>query len=395
MAENLGNDFATTLNGAIDNVTTSVTVTSGTGAPAANFRVRVDDELMLVTSVGGGTNWTVTRGVESTTAASHSSGATIAHVITKGGLDQYMLERRTLDQITAAAADQTGIANGDNIIRWNWAKTTNNEVAFRFSESAAATNGTSTGGVPNQVLLQLDTLAASTMSPLKVLSRGSHVFSVSPSTAQILAANGSASVPTYSFAEDATTGMYMTSGTLSFASGGVEDARFSGGGNLLFFKIFADSSPYVVTFRKARGSVSTPVAVTSGDDIVKIVGRAYVGSTGSYVEATNITFDTTGTIANNSTGVGGIIRFSARASGGSVAEIVSFMAATTTGGGWQIMDEADANPTTTELDADDSFAMYRKADKFVIAHNVGGTMNYLSIPLDGSTTTWTHSTTAP
>lgn len=63
--------------------------------------------------------------------------------------------------------------------------------------------------------------------------------------------------------------------------------------------------------------------------------------------------------------------------------------------GWIIQDEQDTNPTTTELDADDSVAIYNKADKFVIAYNNGGTMTYISIPLDGSTTTWTHSTSAP
>jgi hypothetical protein len=93
MAENIGNDFSTALNGAINNSTTSLTVLSGTGAPSASFRVRVDDELMLVTSVGGGTSWTVTRGIESTSAASHADGATVAHVITKAGLDQYLAER--------------------------------------------------------------------------------------------------------------------------------------------------------------------------------------------------------------------------------------------------------------------------------------------------------------
>lgn len=63
--------------------------------------------------------------------------------------------------------------------------------------------------------------------------------------------------------------------------------------------------------------------------------------------------------------------------------------------GWIIQDEQDTNPTTTELDADDSIAIYNKADTFVIAYNNGGTMTYITIPLDGSTTTWTHSTSAP
>jgi hypothetical protein len=90
VAEYLGNDATTTLNGSINNSVTSITVTSGTGFPTPNFRIRIDNELMLVTSVGGGTNWTVTRGVEGTTAASHSNGASLAHVVTVAGLGQWV-----------------------------------------------------------------------------------------------------------------------------------------------------------------------------------------------------------------------------------------------------------------------------------------------------------------
>ena len=66
-----------------------------------------------------------------------------------------------------------------------------------------------------------------------------------------------------------------------------------------------------------------------------------------------------------------------------------------TADGWQIATEATANPTTANLATLSQFATYMKADKFVIAYNNGGTMTYITIPLDGSTTTWTHSTSAP
>ena len=91
--ENLGNDFATTLSGAINDSTTSITVASGTGAPSANFRIRIDDELMLVTSVGGGTNWTVTRGVEGSAAAAHDDASDVTHVVTIAGLATYWHQR--------------------------------------------------------------------------------------------------------------------------------------------------------------------------------------------------------------------------------------------------------------------------------------------------------------
>lgn len=88
--ENLSNDFATTLASAItDTIGTAISVVSGTGSPAVQFRIRIDDEIMLVTSKGAGTNWTVQRGVEGTTAATHIIATAVAHIITAAGLEHY------------------------------------------------------------------------------------------------------------------------------------------------------------------------------------------------------------------------------------------------------------------------------------------------------------------
>jgi hypothetical protein len=126
----------------------------------------------------------------------------------------------TLDGITAATADQAGISNGDWNIRWNWQKTTNSEVAFEFGESAASTGGTSSSGIPNQVIGKFSTVANSTASPLSVWSRATHVFSVSPTVPQILANDGTNSNPTYGFASDIDSGVYYASGVVT-AFGGV------------------------------------------------------------------------------------------------------------------------------------------------------------------------------
>jgi hypothetical protein len=67
----------TTLNGAITNVATSVTVTSGTGFSNGQV-VLVDAEAMTIVSGGGTTSWTVTRGVEGTTATAHSNAAYVS-----------------------------------------------------------------------------------------------------------------------------------------------------------------------------------------------------------------------------------------------------------------------------------------------------------------------------
>lgn len=81
------NNARTTLNGSITNSATTLVVTDASAFPTSgNFRLLIDSELMLVTGVSG-TTFTVTRGAESTTAASHTSGVTIACILTKGALD--------------------------------------------------------------------------------------------------------------------------------------------------------------------------------------------------------------------------------------------------------------------------------------------------------------------
>lgn len=83
MPEQYANNAKTTLNGAINNSTTSITVTDGSVFPSSgDYRLKVDSELMLCTARSGNT-LTVTRGIESTTAASHSDLAQISLVLTK------------------------------------------------------------------------------------------------------------------------------------------------------------------------------------------------------------------------------------------------------------------------------------------------------------------------
>lgn len=89
MAEQFSNRAQTTLNGGISNVTETIVVTSASAFPATgNFRILIDSEIILVTSVAGNTfTCTAGRGAESTTAAAHSNGATVTHVLTAGALD--------------------------------------------------------------------------------------------------------------------------------------------------------------------------------------------------------------------------------------------------------------------------------------------------------------------
>ena len=355
--------------------------------------------------------------------------------------------------ITAAVADGS-TNNGTNRIVYNVAPTADSRIAWRFTESTAASSGTSTSGVPNQVLLQIDTIASSTQSPLKVLSRGLFVFAVSPTARQVLFTAGTTAAPSVAFSDATnyglTSGSRFGGGRMAIAANGQQPLTFYSGGNATdtnvatqygasnqpaltfndaggFFsdsgstfiglatggwgssientrwtsavqqvsKGSADAVSYAINGRKSRGSVASPTVITTGDDLLTISGFGYVGATNTYQEACRITFDSTGTISDSATGIGGIMRFLTAKVGAEPTEIMRLTTGTTTGGGWLTMDEADANPGTGDLVSNEEFAMYRKADKLVFAYNAAGTMNYLVFTLDGATTTFTNSTTAP
>jgi hypothetical protein len=84
--EQLANDAESTLNGGINAVVTSLVLADGSNFPSeGNFRILIDNELMIATARSTNT-LTVVRGAEGTSAATHSNAATVTHIITKEGL---------------------------------------------------------------------------------------------------------------------------------------------------------------------------------------------------------------------------------------------------------------------------------------------------------------------
>jgi len=76
----------TTLSADIDNSVTTLVVTEGGGFPAASFDILIGTEQMTVSAIDTpGTGWTITRGVNSTTPASHTAGAAITLVTDLAG----------------------------------------------------------------------------------------------------------------------------------------------------------------------------------------------------------------------------------------------------------------------------------------------------------------------
>jgi len=87
--EQFSNAPQTTITEDLTDVETDVDVASFAGFPgAAQYRILIESELMLVTAGAGTGTWTVTRGVEGTANVAHGSGATVTHVLTAGAIAQ-------------------------------------------------------------------------------------------------------------------------------------------------------------------------------------------------------------------------------------------------------------------------------------------------------------------
>lgn len=84
---------ATTLNGGIDAVVIAAVVRDALGFPTTgDYKVTIDDERLAVTAGQGTTSWTVTRGVDGTSAAIHADGAAVyLYQETYASIDDFLL----------------------------------------------------------------------------------------------------------------------------------------------------------------------------------------------------------------------------------------------------------------------------------------------------------------
>lgn len=110
----------TTLNngGTLTSGAPSLTVnTLPTGVSAAQFRMKIDDEIIIVGAIGGAGNKTwssLTRGAEGTTAASHVDGSNVYIVTTSGGFAQWLTDSLAATPPAPAAHASTHSPGGSD-----------------------------------------------------------------------------------------------------------------------------------------------------------------------------------------------------------------------------------------------------------------------------------------
>lgn len=100
--ERFTNAASTTLNGAINDTTTSITVTDGSVFPAdGNFRIAIENEILNVTARSTNT-LTVVRGAESTTGAAHADTTAVTLIITGSNVEGWFREHGSWFQPTVS-----------------------------------------------------------------------------------------------------------------------------------------------------------------------------------------------------------------------------------------------------------------------------------------------------
>lgn len=154
--ERFSNNPATTLQGDITNSATSITVNSSATFPATGaFHALIDGEIITVTAISG-TTWTITRGAEGSTAATHNDGAVIRLIVTAASLRSLMdysinQGRLTTESgVCVSASDRTS----QSTIYWTPCGlggqigiyvTTNEWVVFRPGELSLALSSLTSG----------------------------------------------------------------------------------------------------------------------------------------------------------------------------------------------------------------------------------------------------------
>lgn len=127
------NDVTTTLNGAITNVATSMTVTSATGYPTSgDFYCLIESEIVKVTAVSGAV-FTIVRGQAGTTGAAHGDGVQISPIVTKDNLNGWLKENACTRLLTHGFEDWTQ--------RHNFQENGNTVAAADFSGETVTDNG--------------------------------------------------------------------------------------------------------------------------------------------------------------------------------------------------------------------------------------------------------------
>lgn len=172
--EKFSNNASTTLNGSILSTDLSLVVTSAASFPTQpQFRIKIEDEILLVTGVSG-TTFTVSRGQEGTTAAGHDDDSSVTHVLTAEALTKFQsdtLTEASMNYPGAVPSRRTPI-DSNTLVCWNLDETTG---PWANTGTAGTLNLTASGTVTS--------VSGMFFNAVKLLS-GAYVYSPDTSTGE-------------------------------------------------------------------------------------------------------------------------------------------------------------------------------------------------------------------
>lgn len=190
--EQFANNAKTNLNAAVNTAPAAGTVETwtvlSTGAPfpqIPQFRVIVDQEIVLVTAVVSSTQWTVTRGDGGTTPATHANGALVTHILTAEAMNN------ALSAFTPLTGDV--ILSGQKTFDRIAATDTLTTVTVGSGAGTSATASLLGGDVAGVVTIVMGT-SGSTANPLATIKlsapvTGGMAVSIEPTNATAADAN--------------------------------------------------------------------------------------------------------------------------------------------------------------------------------------------------------------
>jgi prepilin-type N-terminal cleavage/methylation domain-containing protein len=149
----------TTMSASATATQTEIAVASASGFPATGeFRVKVDSEILLVTAGTGTTTWTVKRGQDGTTAATHNSGATVT-----------LKQRVDVASCSSSSPPCTTLAPTTTV-------TGADGRSYRVDTYIGWTQVSSTSGTAGRALKQVTVVVRDFSSPYKQWARVTSIF---------------------------------------------------------------------------------------------------------------------------------------------------------------------------------------------------------------------------
>ncbi len=149
----------TTVSGGIDTSSTTLAVASTTGFPSsAEFRVQIDSEVVVVTADAATTSWTVQRGADGTTPATHAGGATVT-----------LVERVAIPSCGLGGSPCTSLPPSKTL-------TGADGKVYRVDTYVVWTQVSSGTGTPGRAVKNLTVVVRDSASPYKEWARVTSVF---------------------------------------------------------------------------------------------------------------------------------------------------------------------------------------------------------------------------